>query len=92
VKGGLVVDFFHLSTILKIDTTTQTARVQPGICWETLDRELAKKNLTLRLYPSSYPGSTVGGWLAQGGRGSARMSRGGSGTMLSVPEGYWPTV
>jgi hypothetical protein len=29
VKGGLVVDFFHLSTILKIDTTTQTARVQP---------------------------------------------------------------
>ena len=69
VKGGLVVDFFHLSKILEIDTETLTARVQPGICWEKLDRELAKKDLTLRLYPSSYPSSTVGGWLAQGGAG-----------------------
>jgi Fe-S oxidoreductase/FAD/FMN-containing dehydrogenase len=69
VKGGLVVDFFHLSKLLEIDTKTQTARVQPGICWEKLDRELAKKDLTLRLYPSSYPAATVGGWLAQGGAG-----------------------
>ena len=37
--------------------------------WEKLDRELGKKGLTLRLYPTSYPGSTVGGWLAQGGAG-----------------------
>ena len=49
VKGGLVVDFFHLSKLLEIDTKTLTARVQPGICWEKLDRELAKENLTLRL-------------------------------------------
>jgi len=69
VKGGLVVDFLHLSKLLEIDTKTQTARVQPGICWEKLDRELAKKDLTLRLYPSSYPAATVGGWLAQGGAG-----------------------
>jgi Fe-S oxidoreductase/FAD/FMN-containing dehydrogenase len=69
VKGGLVVDFFHLSKLLEIDTKTRTARVQPGICWEKLDRELAKKDLTLRLYPSSYPAATVGGWLAQGGAG-----------------------
>ena len=69
VKGGLVVDFFHLSKLLEIDMKTRTARVQPGICWEKLDRELAKKDLTLRLYPSSYPAATVGGWLAQGGAG-----------------------
>ena len=69
VKGGLVVDFFHLSKLLEIDTKTLTARVQPGIGWEKLDRKLAKKDLTLRLYPSSYPSSTVGGWLAQGGAG-----------------------
>ncbi len=69
VKGGLVVDFFHLGKLLEIDTKNVTARVQPGICWEKLDRELAKKDLTLRLYPSSYPASTVGGWLAQGGAG-----------------------
>jgi len=69
VKGGLVVDFFHLSKFLEIDAKTRTVRVQPGICWEKLDRELAKKDLTLRLYPSSYPAATVGGWLAQGGAG-----------------------
>ena len=64
-----MVDFFHLSKLLEIDAKTLTARVQPGICWEMLDRELAKKDLTLRLYPSSYPAATVGGWLAQGGAG-----------------------
>jgi Fe-S oxidoreductase/FAD/FMN-containing dehydrogenase len=69
VKGGLVVDFFHMGKLLEIDTKTLTVRVQPGICWEKLDRELARKDLTLRLYPSSYPSSTVGGWLAQGGAG-----------------------
>jgi Fe-S oxidoreductase/FAD/FMN-containing dehydrogenase len=69
VKGGLVVDFFHLGKLLEIDTKDRTAKVQPGIGWEKLDRELAKKDLTLRLYPSSYPSSTVGGWLAQGGAG-----------------------
>jgi Fe-S oxidoreductase/FAD/FMN-containing dehydrogenase len=69
VKGGLVVDFFYLSKLLEIDTKALTARVQPGICWEKLDRELAEKDLTLRLYPSSYPAATVGGWLAQGGAG-----------------------
>ena len=69
VKGGLVVDFFHLGKLLEIDTKTLTARVQPGIGWEKLDRDLARKDLTLRLYPSSYPAATVGGWLAQGGAG-----------------------
>ncbi len=69
MKGGLVVDFFHLDKLLEIDTETLTVSVQPGVCWEMLDRELAKKDLTLRLYPSSYPSSTVGGWLVQGGAG-----------------------
>ncbi len=63
------MDFFHLSKLLEIDTKTLTAGVQPGICWEKLDRELANRDLTLRLYPSSYPAATVGGWLAQGGAG-----------------------
>ena len=42
---------------------------QPGITWEQLDRALKPHGLTLRLYPTSYPSSTVGGWLAQGGAG-----------------------
>ena len=69
VKQGIVVDFFRLKKVLAIDTEQRTVTVQPGIVWESLDRELKKKGLTLLTYPSSYPGSTVGGWLAQGGAG-----------------------
>jgi Fe-S oxidoreductase/FAD/FMN-containing dehydrogenase len=69
VKNGVVVDFFRMKSIIKIDPEKLTVTVQPGIVWEQLDRELKKKELTLRLYPTSYPASTVGGWLAQGGAG-----------------------
>ena len=69
VKQGLVVDFYRMKRILRVDAEAQTATVEAGVVWEALDRELAKHGLTLRLYPSSYPSSTAGGWLAQGGAG-----------------------
>jgi Fe-S oxidoreductase/FAD/FMN-containing dehydrogenase len=69
LKQGIVIDMRRLNRIVTIDGAAQTATVEPGIVWERLDKELEKRGLTLRLYPSSYPGSTVGGWLAQGGSG-----------------------
>jgi Fe-S oxidoreductase/FAD/FMN-containing dehydrogenase len=69
VKKGVVVDFYYLRAIKSIDRAAQTVTVEPGITWERLDRSLQAQGLTLRLYPSSYPSSTVGGWLAQGGAG-----------------------
>jgi Fe-S oxidoreductase/FAD/FMN-containing dehydrogenase len=69
VKKGIVVDFYRMNKVLAIDPEGRTATVQAGVVWEKLDKELAKHGLTLRLYPSSYPSSTVGGWLAQGGAG-----------------------
>ena len=69
VKKGIIVDFYRMKKIIDIDTENQTATVEAGVVWESLDRELAKHDLTLRLYPSSYPSSTAGGWLAQGGTG-----------------------
>jgi len=69
VEQGIVVDFYRLKKILSMDKEKLTATVQPGIVWEKLDRELKKEGMTLLTYPSSYPGSTVGGWLAQGGAG-----------------------
>ena len=69
VKNGVVVDFYRMNRIIKIDPKAQIVTVQAGVIWEKLDRELAKQGLTLRLYPTSYPSSTVGGWLAQGGAG-----------------------
>jgi len=69
VKQGVVVDFYRMNKVMAIDPEAQTATVQAGVVWEKLDRELEKHGLTLRLYPTSYPASTVGGWLAQGGAG-----------------------
>ena len=69
VKKGIVVDFYRMNKVIRIDPEGRTATVQAGVVWEKLDKELAKQGLTLRLYPSSYPSSTVGGWLAQGGAG-----------------------
>jgi Fe-S oxidoreductase/FAD/FMN-containing dehydrogenase len=69
VRQGVVVDFYRMNRITRIDPQAQTATVQAGVVWEKLDRELEKHGLTLRLYPTSYPASTVGGWLAQGGAG-----------------------
>ncbi len=69
VKQGIVVDFYRMNKLLSVDKSAMTARVQAGIVWEKMDRELDKQGLTLRLYPTSYPSSTAGGWLAQGGAG-----------------------
>jgi len=69
LKQGVVVDFYRMKRILHIDKNALTAKVQAGVVWDKLDMELAKHGLTLRLYPTSYPSSTVGGWLAQGGAG-----------------------
>lgn len=76
VKKGVVVDFYRMNRILAIDSGVMTATVQAGIIWEKLDRELQKHDFTLTLYPSSYPSSTVGGWLAQGGTGFGSFESG----------------
>ena len=58
-----------MNKIIHVDPQALTASVESGVVWEKLDQELERHGLTLRLYPSSYPSSTVGGWLAQGGAG-----------------------
>ncbi|MDA3810058.1 MAG: FAD-binding and (Fe-S)-binding domain-containing protein [Spirochaetaceae bacterium] len=68
-KHGIVVDFIRMKKVLHIDEKNLIATVEPGITWEMMDDELKKKKLTLKLYPTSYPASSAGGWLAQGGAG-----------------------
>lgn len=76
VKEAVVVDFIRMRKVLEIDETALTVKVQPGLGWEPLDQALAKKGLTLKLYPTSYPSSTVGGWTAQGGAGIGSFESG----------------
>ncbi len=69
VKGGVTVDFWRMGRILEVNSDSMTVTVEAGAVWKDVEKELAKYNLALRLYPSSAPSSTVGGWLAQGGFG-----------------------
>ncbi len=68
-RGGVVVDLSRYRGIVAIDPQAQTVTVRAATVWRDLEGELAKSGLALRLYPSSAPSSTVGGWLAQGGVG-----------------------
>lgn len=68
-EGALVVDLSGWQKIDVIDAEAQTVRCEPSVIWEELDKRLGDRGLELRLHPSSYPSSTVGGWLAQGGSG-----------------------
>ncbi|MFB0565730.1 MAG: FAD-binding and (Fe-S)-binding domain-containing protein [Candidatus Aminicenantaceae bacterium] len=68
-RKGIVVDFYRMKDVVSVDTKEEIVTVEPGITWEQLDRSLKSKGLTVRLYPTSYPSSSAGGWLAQGGAG-----------------------
>ena len=68
-RRGIVIDFFRMKDVLAVDPDGLTVTVEPGITWEQLDKKLKPEGLTIRLYPTSYPSSSAGGWLAQGGAG-----------------------
>jgi len=68
-SGAVVVDMSGQQRVLSIDAENLTVRVEAGAIWENVDREIGLQGLALRLYPSSYPSSSVAGWLAQGGSG-----------------------
>ena len=73
--GGLVVDLSRLSGLAEPDADAAdgpgelVVDVRAGTLWTSLAAALAPAGLAPRLYPSSAPFSTVGGWLAQGGAG-----------------------
>jgi Fe-S oxidoreductase/FAD/FMN-containing dehydrogenase len=67
--GAIVVDMSGWRDVISVDIDAMTVRTQAGAIWQDVDRKIADNGLTLRLYPSSYPSSSVGGWLAQGGSG-----------------------
>ena len=68
-RKGLVVDFYRMKDVISVDEEKETVSVQPGITWEQLDKKIKAKGLVVRLYPTSYPSSSAGGWFAQGGAG-----------------------
>ncbi|MBN2248199.1 MAG: FAD-binding oxidoreductase [Coriobacteriia bacterium] len=76
VEGAIVADMSAMGGLISVDAEALTVRVFGGTLWEPLQKQLNRKGLDLRLYPSSLPSSTVAGWFAQGGAGFGSYEHG----------------
>lgn len=59
-QGGIVVSFERMNKILEIDQENFVAVVEPGVCLDQLDTELAKHGLVYPVYPGEYSASLGG--------------------------------
>ena len=95
--NGISVDFMAMRNILHIDKEKMIVDVEPGIVFLQLIQELEKQGLTLKAYPSSAPGATVGGWIAEGGSGIGSYKYGSAREQLEeiellLPNGQYMTL
>ena len=74
-KGGIVVDFTRMKRF-EIDEDKKLLISEPGVVWWEAQKKLVKKNLSLKVYPTSALSSTVGGWIGQGGYGIGSLKYG----------------
>jgi alkyldihydroxyacetonephosphate synthase len=62
--GELVLDMGGFDRILNLDETNLVCRCESGVNGLVLEKHLNERGLTLGHFPSSLPGTTVGGLLA----------------------------
>jgi FAD/FMN-containing dehydrogenase len=66
---GLAVRFDAMHQIRLPEGEENWVEVEPGATWWTLGERLQERGMGPRVYPTSAPRSTVGGWLAENGIG-----------------------
>jgi alkyldihydroxyacetonephosphate synthase len=62
--GELVIDMGAFNRILDVDATNLICRCEAGVNGMALEQHLNDRGLTLGHYPSSLPGTTVGGLIS----------------------------
>ena len=63
-KGEIALDMSAFDRVFEIDETNLLCRCEAGVNGYTLEKQLNEKGLTLGHYPSSLPGTTVGGLIS----------------------------
>ena len=63
-SGEIVLDMAGFDRVLEIDETNLICRCEAGVNGYALEQTLNAKGLTLGHYPSSLPGTTIGGLIA----------------------------
>jgi alkyldihydroxyacetonephosphate synthase len=90
--GELVLDMTRFDRILELDETNLICRCESGVNGMALEKHLKERGLTLGHFPSSLPGTTVGGLCATRSSGQ-ESSRYGSiedmvmGLAVVLPDG-----
>jgi len=62
--GDVVLDMGAFNRILEVDTTNLICRCEAGVNGMALEQHLNERGLTLGHYPSSLPGTTIGGLIS----------------------------
>lgn len=75
-NGGIVFDLQGLSSI-NVDRDTMTVTAGAGAIWRDVADLAERRGFMLPAYPTSAPGSTVGGWINTGGVGVGSYKYGG---------------
>jgi glycolate oxidase len=75
-NGGIVFDLQGLSDI-NVDRDTMTITAGAGAIWRDVADMARRRGFMLPAYPTSAPGSTVGGWINTGGVGAGAFKYGG---------------
>ena len=94
--GELVLDMSGFDRILDLDETNLVCRCESGVNGLVLEKYLNERGLTLGHFPSSLPGTTVGGLLATRSSGQ-ESSRYGNveemvlGLAVVLPDGTFAT-
>ncbi len=73
LKKCIVIDFSRMNSF---EIKNGCVVAESGVVWLDLEKELKKAGYALRVYPTSAPASTVGGWIAQGGYGVGSLKYG----------------
>ena len=60
----VVIDMDRFDQVLEIDRVSRAARIQAGVFGPHLEDQLRPHGYTLRHFPQSFAGSTLGGWIA----------------------------
>ncbi|MCS7118191.1 MAG: FAD-binding oxidoreductase [Thaumarchaeota archaeon] len=67
IRGGILLDMRLMNNVGDIDGST--VKVEAGCRFGTLMQRVRSRGMDLRVYPTSYPLATVGGFVAGGSRG-----------------------
>ncbi len=62
--GIVTIDMDQFDRVLEIDEISRSARIQAGVYGPALEDQLRPHGYTLRHFPQSFAGSTLGGWIA----------------------------